>query len=250
MSQPKSILIVDDDPSVLFMLSASLEKLSDLYSVDTCGNAKEALEKFRQRQYTLMITDYQMPGMNGLDLAQAVQAISPQTHILMLTAHGSDDLREQVDQLNLAGIVSKPSTIKEIREIVDRTISRDEAASSTVLVIEDNTDLRRLYSRALTRGGYQVQSTETFEEARKLIDQHRFDVLLCDIHIGRDRGTDLIREKQAWLQDNKTQIIMITGETWYNDIVEEAGADFLLEKPVDVVDLVRLVNRLTAVATA
>ena len=114
-----------------------------------------------------------------------------------------------------------------------------------ILIIEDNHDLRRLYSRALTRAGYDVIATGVLAEAAALLDESRFDVLLCDIHLGAERGTDLIREKHAQLQENKTHVVMITGETWYGDIAEEVGADFLLEKPVGLDTLVGLVGRLT-----
>ncbi len=249
MSQIKSILIVDDDPSVTFTLSAGLEKLGKDYSVDTCSSAEEALAKFQQHPYTLMITDYRMPGMDGLDLARAVRGISPQTHIIMLTAYGNEELHEQAKQLNFAGVVDKPSTVKQIREIVNRTVAGSERSPFEVLVIEDNDDLRRLYTKALSRAGYLVHSTGVLQEAYDLLDREQFNVLLCDIHIGRDKGTDLIREKYDRLQENKTQIVMITGETGYSDIVEEIGADFLLEKPVNIVDLVHLVSRLTSVET-
>lgn len=117
-------------------------------------------------------------------------------------------------------------------------------AAPQILVIEDNFDLRRLYSRALTRVGYDVTATGVLAEAAALLDASRFDVLLCDIHLGAERGTDLIRERHAQLQEQKTHVIMITGETWYGDIAEEVGADFLLEKPVGLDTLVGLVGRL------
>lgn len=62
--------------------------------------------------------------------------------------------------------------------------------------------------------------------------------------MGTKKSTDMFREKRAKLTADGTHVVLITGETWYGDIVEEAGADFLLEKPVALDTLVGLVGRL------
>ncbi len=118
-----------------------------------------------------------------------------------------------------------------------------------ILIIEDNADLRRLYSRALMRAGYAVTATGVLAEAAKFLDQDRFDVLLCDIHIGDKRSTDLIHEKRTQLREQKTHVFMITGETGYSNIAEEVDADLLLEKPVGLDTLVGLMSRLTQPST-
>lgn len=238
------ILIVDDDPAVLLTLAASIEKLNPAYAVDTCENGAEALTYLENYHYTLMLTDYSMPGMNGFDLARAVREHSSETRIIMMTAYGSDALRDQAADLHLDAFVDKPFTVKQIREIISRIMS-DATDSPRILVIEDNTDLRRLYSNALARAGYHVTDTGVLDEANGLVDKNRFDVLLCDIYMGSKKSTDMVREKQAKLTADGTRVVLITGETWYGDIVKEAGADCLLEKPVALDTLVGLVGRLT-----
>lgn len=237
------ILIVDDDPAVLLTLAASIEKLNPAYVVDTCENGVEALTYLENHQYTLMLTDYSMPGMSGFDLARAVREHSADTRIIMMTAYGSDALRDQVADLHLDAFVDKPFTVKQIREIISRIMS-DIAGAPRILVIEDNTDLRRLYGNALARAGYHVTETGVLDEAASLVDKNRFDVLLCDIYMGSQKSTDMVRQKKAKLTADGTHVVLITGETWYGDVVKEAGADFLLEKPVALDTLVGLVGRL------
>ena len=93
--QPKHILIVDDDAAVVLTLAASLERLGDAYIVDTCNNGLDALHKIEHNAYDLLMTDYSMPGMNGLELARATREIAPATSIIMMTAYGTSELREQ-----------------------------------------------------------------------------------------------------------------------------------------------------------
>jgi len=121
--QSTRVLIVDDDPAVVLTLSASLEKLGDAYIVDTCANGLDALHKIERQPYDLLMTDYSMPGMNGLDLAKAAQAIAPAMHIIMMTAYGTSELRKEVAGLNLITFVDKPFTVKQIRDIVTRIMN-------------------------------------------------------------------------------------------------------------------------------
>jgi DNA-binding response OmpR family regulator len=184
-----------------------------------------------------------MPGMSGVDLARVVREQSSNTHIIMMTAYGSDALRDQVVDLNLDAFVDKPFTVKKIREIITNILSEATDAPH-VLVIEDNTDLRRLYSNALSRAGYRVTETGVLAEAQRLVDENKFAVLLCDIHMGTKKSTDMVREKRAKLTADGTHVVLVTGESWYGDVIEEAGADLLLEKPVTLDTLVGLVGRL------
>jgi CheY-like chemotaxis protein len=167
-------------------------------------------------------------------------------------------------------VLDKPVKLAEIRQAAsealreadrlrgDRIVGRDAAPSPQVgeeddaagarriLVMEDNDDLRRLYGKVLRKGGYAVYPAATVEEARTLLRQGRFDVFLCDIHMGDERGTDLLRQQIDSLREQGTQVIMVSGEAQYRPLCEELGVDFYLEKPVALEPLVRLVDRLTA----
>ncbi len=237
------ILIVDDDPAVLLTLAASVGRLNPAYVVDTCESGAEALAYLENHRYVLLLTDYSMPGMSGIDLVRIVREQSPDTRIIMMTAYGSDGLRDQAATLQLDAFVDKPFTVKQIREIISRTMAKTTGAPH-ILVIEDNTDLRRLYSNALARAGYRVSETGVLAEAHQLLDENRFAVLLCDIHMGTKQSTDMVREKRAKLTADGTRVVLITGEPWYGNIVKESGADLLLEKPVAPDTLVGLVGRL------
>ncbi len=127
---PKRVLIVDDEPNVAVMLSASLENLGEGYVFETANSAPEALDKLEHNHYTLLITDYSMPGMTGLDLTQAVRRTSPETQIVLMTAYGTDRLRDTVGRMDLDGYIDKPFAVEEIREIVKRVVGRATQAQS------------------------------------------------------------------------------------------------------------------------
>lgn len=116
----------------------------------------------------------------------------------------------------------------------------------SILIMEDNADLRRLYSKLLKNSGYEVYPAATLEEARALLAQTYVDVFLCDIHMGDERGTDLLREQAAKLFQNGTKIIVVSGQAQYRPLCEELGVDFYLEKPVGFETLLTIVKRLAA----
>ena len=129
----KRILIVDDDPDLLFLLSHGVKQLNPNYHVSTAIDGDTALNQIRKRKFDLLITDYMMPGMSGLDLLQTVRRISPETQIVLMTAHhDSNGLRDTVESLALGGFVGKPFSLPEILQLVERVVARtNEVANAT-----------------------------------------------------------------------------------------------------------------------
>ncbi len=121
---------------------------------------------------------------------------------------------------------------------------QDTPAPPRILIMEDNLDLLRLFSKALQNAGYDVNTASTLEEARTRLLQSRFDLLLCDIHIGERRGTDLLCEQMESLRAQGTEVVVVSVDTHYRPLCQDLGIDFYLEKPVSVRQLVQLIERL------
>lgn len=124
--QPRHILIVDDEPRVATLLATALKKLGDKYRCEMAQSSENALTLIQQSPvpYDLMITDYKMPGMSGVDLVHAVRQVSPDTQVVIMTGHGTEQLRETIDHLNIGGYIDKPFTMSQIRAIVEHTLER------------------------------------------------------------------------------------------------------------------------------
>ena len=85
----KSILIVDDEESILTVLKSSLKKLVTEYRVVTVANGQAALEQIKQRSFDLVVTDYKMAGLDGLRLLEQIRLERPETRVIF-----NDSLRE------------------------------------------------------------------------------------------------------------------------------------------------------------
>ncbi|MCA9934256.1 MAG: response regulator [Ardenticatenaceae bacterium] len=121
-STTKFVLLVDDEPDLIVVLIKSLRALGDNYTFHTASDGSDALEKIRQHTYDLVITDYMMPVMDGVTLAQHIRKLSPDTQIIMMTAYSSSKLPEALRSLKLDGYIDKPIKIKQIREIVKKAV--------------------------------------------------------------------------------------------------------------------------------
>jgi DNA-binding response OmpR family regulator len=114
----KHVLIVDDNQDILFFLEWGIKRMWPHYQVTAVGEGFAALQQLRQGSVDLMLVDYRLPDMTGLELAQTVRAISPETQIVMMSANKPADLDEKMAPLKLAGYVNKPFQVSEIQRFV------------------------------------------------------------------------------------------------------------------------------------
>ncbi|MGA2902570.1 MAG: response regulator [Candidatus Korobacteraceae bacterium] len=85
----KAILFVDDH-EVLARLSCEILEMQG-YRAVSAYNAKDALEKFYREQFDILVTDFRMEGMNGLELARRIHASDPQVPVIIVTGYGHID---------------------------------------------------------------------------------------------------------------------------------------------------------------
>jgi CheY-like chemotaxis protein len=104
------ILAVDDEPLVGLSLNLALAGAG--YSVDVASSGKEALERFRADIYDLVLTDFQMPGMTGLELAERLKSRNPSVRVILLS--GSPPSKSPA----IDRVMEKPFTIAELRNAI------------------------------------------------------------------------------------------------------------------------------------
>lgn len=115
----RRVLYVDDEPTLVFLITRALEKLG--VASQGFASADEALAAFQREPhaFTLVLTDFTMPGgMSGLELAQAVLAIRPDTAVVIASGHiDPADARRAAD-LGVRTVIQKPAKVAEMAERV------------------------------------------------------------------------------------------------------------------------------------
>lgn len=117
-----NILVVDDEPVARQSLTDIL-KLEG-YSVASAPNGHAAVEYVRTHPVDLMIVDLRMPGMDGLEVVQVVNQISPETEVILLTAFGSTETAIQALRLRIHDYLLKPASPSQVMASVKKGLAR------------------------------------------------------------------------------------------------------------------------------
>lgn len=133
MNSKLSMIIAEDEPAILRGLTASISQLSHNYRItETAANGQEALKKILHLKPDIVITDIQMPMMNGLDLIEAALAECPQTVFIILTGHADFEYARRAMKLNVTDYLLKPIDPDELEALLKklesehRTIQKNE----------------------------------------------------------------------------------------------------------------------------
>ena len=102
------ILLVDDDAALLDALPEALRLRMNGIQIDTSETATDALERIRETDYDVIVSDIKMPGMDGLALLHEIRELRPATPTLMITGHGERDLAVQALRGGAYDFVQKP----------------------------------------------------------------------------------------------------------------------------------------------
>ncbi len=122
---PPVVLVVEDDEAVRTLILRSLDELE--YETAFAVDAQSAIDLLEKRNFHVVITDKNMPGINhfgegGMDVLEYLQKNKPATAVLMVTAFASVETAVEAMKLGAFDYITKPFLIKDIREKLDRII--------------------------------------------------------------------------------------------------------------------------------
>lgn len=113
---------MDDNATIRRTLRALLEAQDDWQVCDEASDGQEAVAKFDKEKFNVIVLDFQMPNMNGLDAAKQITAQSPNTPILMVTLHSSPQLAAEARKAGIRGLCPK-SDIERVVEGVSTVLN-------------------------------------------------------------------------------------------------------------------------------
>jgi DNA-binding NtrC family response regulator len=119
--QQKRILVVDDEENARIALSKILTR--EGYEVASAGNGCEALNYLRDKKVELIITDINMPEMNGLTFLRELSRSYPDSNVIMVTAYG--EVESYIEAMNLGAFeyINKPVRIDELKKIIHKILN-------------------------------------------------------------------------------------------------------------------------------
>jgi CheY-like chemotaxis protein len=119
-----SILIVDDEPDIaeLFRQRFRQETRQGQYVLHFAASGEEALHRLAEihPELIVILSDINMPGMDGLDLLQEIKQLRPGLPVLMVTAYGDEERRRRADELGANAFLAKPVDFRQLkRQLLD-----------------------------------------------------------------------------------------------------------------------------------
>ena len=108
------MLLIDDDEWIRDSLSLFFEgEGCHLVAVET---AEEGMEELKRQDYDIIIVDYRLPGMDGLEFLERIKDSHPDALTLLITAYGSKDVFSKARKIGVQGFIDKPFTIRTIED--------------------------------------------------------------------------------------------------------------------------------------
>ncbi|MET0292781.1 MAG: ATP-binding protein [Steroidobacteraceae bacterium] len=118
------ILFIDDEEALVLLADRMLGRMG--YRVSSFIDAREAIESFRKdpARFDLVITDHNMPGASGLQVAADLIALRPDVPIVLCSGHVTEELRTQARQVGIREVLYKPGTMEEFGDAIHRLICK------------------------------------------------------------------------------------------------------------------------------
>jgi len=268
------VLIVDDQESSQEILREMLESFE--CNVTVAGSGENGLAELKKASnggspFDLVLMDYKMPGSNGLEAAGLIKnytGLSKIPAIIMVTAYGREEIRQQAGNIGVDGFLDKPVTpstmLETIMHIIVGTDKRDvvtiKAAQgpdqlrnikgARVLLAEDNEINQQVAREILEQAGLVVEIANNGKEAVEMAEKNQYDAILMDIQMPILDGfaaTRAIRDLQDPVSNTQhpapsIPIIAMTAHAMVGDREKSiaGGMNDHVTKPINPAELYRV----------
>jgi DNA-binding NtrC family response regulator len=230
-----NVLVVDDEPAILASVA---ELFGQEYQLFLATDAREALAILDRERVHVVLSDYKMPGMDGIALLIEVKNRHPGVVRVLMTGYA--DMQLVIRAMNEGEIqrfLSKPFRAFELRRIIEeavglsRIVERrpDAPQGRTVLVAHDSTIAQTTLRMALTPG-YAVLATGNGIEALNLLSTRTIDAIVIGVGLELIDGVTIV----SWLKREKRSTIPVV--IWgtgiygpYEEYLRDSGADIVID---------------------
>ena len=216
------VLVVDDNSTSREIFQDMLESFS--FDVFLAASGKEGLVELEnapgEEPIELVIMDWKMPGMDGIETARRIKQHPGLKHIpaiIMVTAYGREDVMQKAEQLGLEGFLLKPvnpsvlfdaimlafgkevlETSRKARTTAQKTDALQNILGAEILLVEDNEINQQVAKEILEGAGLRVTLANNGQEAVDAVQNSHYDVVLMDVQMPVMDGYTATRKIREW----------------------------------------------------
>jgi CheY-like chemotaxis protein len=238
----RRVLIVDDDDSVRDLMRVQLNHAG--YIVLDARDAASALHIARTARPDVITVDLLMPDIDGWSFIERLRKEETLANIPIVVVTGATDAKKDGRLPVDVSVVAKGEGSDRLLREVSLALAGRRGA--TVLVAEDDTDLRDVLTKSLTRNGHRVLQARDGAEALAAIERDRVDLLVLDLVMPNIDGFEVLARLKEMTAPVTIPVIVVTGTDRSSTELQalRLGANVYLTKPIEASALAEEVTRL------
>jgi DNA-binding NtrC family response regulator len=241
------LLVVDDDNAVRTILCAMLEARGA--TVIEAANARQALERLAAQEFDVVLTDLGLPDLSGEAVIAEVKSLSGgRTPVAVISGADARALAHAIEagaERAFKKPIDGPSLIRYLADKRTRSVAGGTGiglngpteSNVTVLIIEDDEEMRALLRDVLERAGYRVIGRKDGLHLPALVDREHFDAAIVDKELPGPNGLEILSFLQQRLPSVPVILVTAFGGVAVKHEAERRGAYSYVEKPFRVTTL-------------
>ncbi|MFD2161590.1 two-component regulator propeller domain-containing protein [Paradesertivirga mongoliensis] len=257
----KRVLVIDDNQTNLKIIQLQLDQWGIVTTLASSG--RDALELVAAHNFDLVISDMQMPEMDGTEVSTRIKALKADLPIILLSSVG-DESRKKYAHL-FSAILTKPVKQNSLFEVVHQALKNEKISNTAVadtrttlsvdfaeknpfkiLIAEDNLINQKLIVKVLSKLGYTSSIANNGKEVLAMLSAEFYELIFMDIQMPEMDGleaTKIIRETC----EQQPLIVAMTANAMEEDkeACIRAGMDDYISKPINLKDLMELMEKQT-----
>ncbi|HEU6437212.1 MAG TPA: response regulator [Nitratidesulfovibrio sp.] len=255
------VLVVDDNPQARMVLAHMLEGMT--FRTAEADGGEAALQLLQEAQasntpFGMVFLDWQMPGMDGLETARHIRALSPDLPMAIVTAHGREEIFAASEGVGVDAVLVKPVQPSLLFDTTMRLLGAvhptprasaqppdtrpamlDGVQGARVLLVEDNELNREVALGLLAEAGLVPDAAEDGAQAVRMVMEGHYDLVLMDVQMPVMDGYEATRTIRRTLGADLLPIVAMTANAMQGDreACLAAGMNDHVAKPIDPDDL-------------
>lgn len=228
----KNIIIADDfstQRSLIKMMATSTEDINVLEA----ENGKEALKLSEKHDIDGIITDLEMPEMDGLELTKTIRKKSTKESLPIIMITSVDNSRSQAQQAGVNHFIHKPFDKDDVVKAIEQHIANQEGEHYHILLVDDDSKQTMVWQNSMNLPYFKFTRADSARSALKQLRGNNIDAIITDYKMPEVDGQMFVRKIKSMAEFSHIPVIMVSDAQFKEEINTDYGIEKVFTKPFD-----------------